>query len=265
VLLSISPIELMTSSRIWTDDLLTFCVTTAFLLYYIAGERRNIVLSFLAGIFGGLAILTKPSGNTVIVIILAYELLKGRIFAKEFFAFLLSCVLLSMPWHWQMFRTYGSVFYLPISTQPDLLSQDWFKFVFNRPWYMYLVNPPVQTPLFFLAYAGALSIFTRCKNEQERLKRDNKIFLLLWTVIFIASFLMTKVGREMRYILPAYPAIALLSGAVLEAVENKLGKMFGGPVGSALVILAILLCSWWSVSLGFKYISSNLAEIVMPL
>lgn len=268
ILLSISPIELLSSQRIWTDDMLAFFITAAFILYYLSRQKQNFVLASLAGICAGLAILTKPSGNIVIFIILAYELYrfwKDRVFNKMFVAFFIACILVSLPWHWQVLKIYGSLFYLPVLTQPELMNQPWFKFVFNRPWYMYLVNIPVQTPLLFFVYIAIFGIFKRCPNDEARAYRDKKVFLFIWIAMFLISFLIVKVGRELRYMLPAYPAITILSAEVLGTIQKKLNGKFGHRIGNLIVIVMIVLCGWWSVSIGWEHVFKNLAVIKRPL
>ncbi|OGW75832.1 MAG: hypothetical protein A2Z72_04175 [Omnitrophica bacterium RBG_13_46_9] len=255
MLLSISPIELMTSQKIWADDILAFFVAAALISYYLGKERRNLPLIFMAGSCAGLAALTKPSGSIVILVVLVYELLEKRVFSKQFMVFLVTAVLVPLPWYLQVLKTYGSFFYSPASIQERLSGPDpWFKFVIDRPWYMYLVNTPFQTPLFILVYPVIFGLFGKCVDEKAKAERKKKIFLFVWITMFLMSFLMSKVGKELRYILPAYPAIAILSAGLLETVQKKLDSRFGYHIGSLTAIVAIILCTWWSVSIGWHYL-----------
>lgn len=264
-LLSMSPIELLSSQRIWADNMLAFFVIAALILYYLASDKENLVLAILAGVAAGVAILTKPSGNILILIIPAYELYKKRILNKRLAVFLVTCGLIAIPWHWLIWKTYGSLFYMPMSTQPELIHHPWFKMVLNRPWFMYFVNVPVQTPLLLFVYPAIFTTFKNWNDKKREPQRNKKIFLSIWIAMFLAAFLLFKVGRELRYILPAYPAIAILSGQALGAIEEKLAGKFGSRIASGIAITAIVLCAFWSAGVGLSYVFRNLALIKLPL
>lgn len=277
ILLSISPIELLSAQRIWADDLTAFFVTLAILFYCLGKQRRSHILASLAGIAAGLSALSKPTGNIVFLIILAYEIwLAGKdtwkieclvraVFNKATLSFLVSFILVILPWHLQILKAYGSVFYFPALSYPELINQNaWFKFVFNRPWYMYLVNIPVQTPLLFLVYPAVFGIFKRYPGSQDRANRDKKVLLLIWILMFLFLFSVGKLNKEMRYMLPAYSAIAILAAEVLETIQRKLNAKLSPVVVNLVIGAMIILCAWWSVSLGLSHVFINSVAIKMP-
>ncbi|MFH1767777.1 MAG: phospholipid carrier-dependent glycosyltransferase [Candidatus Omnitrophota bacterium] len=265
MLLSFSPIPLLTSQRIWADDMLAFFILMAFILYYLARERRNTFLSVLAGVCCGLAILTKPNGNVAIFIILIYSLWKDRKFTKILLAFLGPCLIFAFLWYLQLFKTYGSFFYMPMFKQDYYGgNHPWFDFVLNRPWYIYIVNTVAQTPLFFFMYLAVPVVFKRSISEEVRKDKDKKLFLLLWIFLFILVFIISKVGRESRYILPAYPAIAILSAEVIFTIQKKINKVLSRYLGTFIVVIAITASSFWSLSVGWNYVMKNRAIVKVP-
>jgi len=276
ILLSVSPIELLSSQKIWAEDMLSFFVIVAVFLYYIGKERNSYLLSFLSGIGAGLAALTKPSGNITLLIILGYEAYYNlHVFFKPktvlrltnkriILVFLGSFILISIPWYYQIFRNYSTLFYMPHLIKPELLNQvPWFKFVFNRPWYMYLINIPFQNPILFLIYPSIIWIFIQRSNVCEG-TREKKIILLIWIAAFFICFWTAKVGRELRYILPAYPAIALLSAEFLNSIQKRLGHKSNPFIVNIVVITIIIFSGWWSIRIGLSHVLNNLALIIMP-
>jgi len=276
ILMSISPIDVLSSQKIVTDDMLSFFVAAAFLLYYMSRREKSIGLALAAGISFGLATLAKSSGNIVLPAILIYEAWKyaqsryvstcgaARAFDRFFLIFALVGVLLAIPWHLHIAQTYGTLYHYPAASQTNLLQTDpWFSFVFNRPFYMYLINIPAQTPLLFLVYPAIFGIFMRRipKTEQEK---DCMILLSIWIVVFLLSLVWSNIGRELRYMLPAYPAIAALSANVMERLRGWINSKFGYHLGTLCILAALALCGWWSIHLGLTHVLENAAEIRFP-
>jgi 4-amino-4-deoxy-L-arabinose transferase-like glycosyltransferase len=112
-----------------------------------------------------------------------------------------------------------------------------------------------QFPLYLL---GCVSIFTFFIKKRDR---DAKFFLISWFAaifLFLSLFLWCK---EDRYMLLAYPAIAILSGLALVKLERALNeKLFlsGYFVSSVLIILTGL----WALKLSslFTFFSTDLMK-----
>jgi hypothetical protein len=65
--------------------------------------------------------------------------------------------------------------------------------------------------------------------------------------------------------LPTYPAIAVLSAEILELIQKKLNNERNRYIGNLLVWFAIILCAWWSLSIGLDNVFRNAGIIKMPL
>jgi 4-amino-4-deoxy-L-arabinose transferase-like glycosyltransferase len=265
-LVSISPVEILSAQNIWPDTMLSFFVLGAFTLYYFGTHRSSTPLILLSGVAAGCASLIKPSGLCVILVIVLFELWRRRIKERAFWVFFITTILVAFPWYLLFAKTYGSLFYIPMARDPQLAQRyQWFDFVLHRPWYMYLVNMPVHTPLLVLVYPAIFGVFRKCANSEGTLSRDKRVLLFLWITVCLSVLLSFKVGRELRYMLPIYPAIAVLSAEFLERLEHSLNRIFKNRLGSIMAKTMLVACGLWGIAIGVKSIHIGLGEILFPL
>jgi hypothetical protein len=261
---SVSPIELMAAHRIWTDDMLSFFVAASFLVYLLFRDRNLFRAGLLSGILAGLAMLVKPSANIMILIALCFEFLNNGIFKKHLFGFICGALALSAPWHAAIYRTYGTLYHFPALNYPELVKTNpWFAFVFNRPWYMYPVNTVYQMPLYALCVLSPAKLIKKHSRDESEKKAIE--FLLIWCAVFLIVLLANNMNKELRYILPVYPAIAVLSALVLADLRKILSSKFNVITGYAVTAVLFALCAFWSARIGLDFVYKNLAAIKLPL
>lgn len=267
-MIAISPIEILCSQKLWADSMLSFFVILGVVLFFIARRQHNWLYALLAGVAVGIATLTKQSGGFVAIAIFGFHLwanrasLRGKgiirvLFDKNIVSFALAIFIVTLPWFYVVTKTYGLPWYQP--HQPGIADNvDWFRLISSRPWYTYLVGIPYQVPLFVLLYPGIITLI------RDRDKRDAGIFLLIWLLVFVIIFHFYLRGKEHRYMLPVYPAIAIFSAFFLDKVRKIVNNRVKFPMGEAMVIILIILCACWSVRIGLLHVFSNQALIRMP-
>ena len=144
-IMAINPISIMTSQKIWADDMLSFFVGLSFLLYALGIRHRKDYLYFLAGLSCGVGVLAKQTGGYLCFALLYFIVLVeapkkslrdflAGLFARKYLYFVLGVALVTAFWFWEVYRTYGDPLFLP--WQKDLPGQDitgWFQHLSSRP------------------------------------------------------------------------------------------------------------------------------------
>lgn len=267
--LSVNPVELITSAKIWADDMTAFFVTSSVLIFYLSQKKEKLYLSAIAGIFGGLALLSKPSGGLIALAISGYVIFsKGReilrnpllIFDKNLFVFGVFMTLTTLPWFLTLFKTYGSFLYKPKVGVASQTSH--FLMVSKRPWYLYIVGIPYIMPIFAFVYPMILLIF------KDKFESKENLLLVLWFLVFCVVFSDMR-GKEHRYMLPAYPALALLSAQFLERLREEISRLAGLKelsefYGDVSLLGIVLPLAYYSLKLGWEYVVLRVALILKP-
>lgn len=244
LMLSLTPVELVVASKIWADTTLAFFVVMAAVFYFLSIRRNNIIFALLSGICAGTAFLTKVTGGFIILAIILHHFWVNRsglkkidrffgiFFDAKIIVIIFTAAIIICPWLLSFHKSHAlSAPKIPVTANNIT---PWVVSIGQRPWYMYAVNMLFQFPLYLL---GCISIFTFFINKKNR---DEKFFLISWfaiIMVFLSFFLWFK---EDRYMLLAYPAIAILSGLALVKLERILNdKLFlsGYFVSSILIIL----------------------------
>ncbi|NQT46732.1 MAG: glycosyltransferase family 39 protein [Candidatus Omnitrophica bacterium] len=269
-LLAISPIEILASQKVWADTMVSFFVVLAAVLFIASIRRDSLFFAFFAGVSCGIATLAKMSGIFFLIAVAIFHIWMHRekrlswmaffefLFDKRVLLFCAGLILTTLPWFNMVQAVYKSPLYMP--HQLGLKDTNyWFKVISNRPLYTYLVGIPAMVPIYILVYpALARGLFKERQNIGE-------IFLAIWILVYM-GLLMTRFGSniEHRYVLPAYPAIAILSSKILFGLESYLNRRFRPPAGGLCAILLITICGIWSVWLGLIHLFSNAALIRIP-
>ncbi|MDD5355721.1 MAG: phospholipid carrier-dependent glycosyltransferase [Candidatus Omnitrophica bacterium] len=287
--LSLTPTELMTANKIWADDMTAFFVTLAVIFYLYAFKNNKPFFSLLAGFSCGLSILSKMSGIYIVFVILLFHIsehknkkvtvdnVKDFLFDRNILYFLAGIFITSAWW----FNLYYSNFdirwtksYFTINEQWDA-AKNWnmfFNTVSNRPWFSYFILVPFQFPLYSLSYI-LIPLFilrNKFKAVSSFIKSEEVIylkFLIIWmAVVFV--FLTLKPGKELRYMLIAYPAISILSVYCLnlfyERVEG-VGMGFDSNLKRTIFICVILLSLFFSLKIALPRILFRADIIPIPL
>lgn len=220
------------------DVTCSFFILMSLYFYYLASEEISKVKLVWAGVFVGFAVLTKGVVGLLPLGILALwefaGLIKHRLkpsevvvaAAKLFIVFLTSLVVF-LPWHLKMYQTHGQLFvntYLGyhVLSRATLETEDK-----TGPIYWYLIVIKVAMRLWFVALVPAFgyALFSLIKNKANQ---RNLCLILLWSLVIFALFSLSK-SKLVWYIMPIYPALAILVGyfyaVVLAFVDQKLSRL----------------------------------------
>ncbi|MFC1755413.1 glycosyltransferase family 39 protein, partial [Thermoproteota archaeon] len=262
--LSLTPIELVVANKIWADDMTAFFAVVAVIFYFRAQRCDKPIFALLSGLICGLSILTKMSGLYMIIVILVFHALEHQnskvnpsnlikfLFDKNIFLFLAGVLIMS-GWWIQLFYLgggfKGSVSYVFKVNETSSAVRAWnqyFQASSSRPWFSYFVLVPFQFPLYFLSYCLILIFFLKKHFKAFGdlfLENVSHIkFLIVW-VIVVFIFLSLKPGKELRYMLIAYPAISILSAYCLDVLYKKISsKVSGVNVKRQGLLFALIIC-----------------------
>lgn len=269
-LMAISPVDLLTSQKVWADDMTAALAALGAFLYCLAVKKNYLLLALAGGISCGLSIITKQNGAIIPVVIVAWHFISNldRLFKKESFLsvvfdkrlmlFAAGIALSTAYWFFKIFSAYGDLLYRPSQENlAEVAKTDWFKFVQSRPKHLYLLGIPYQNPIFGLAYIAPLwPLFG---------KNDNKNFLLPVAWLILSFCLAYKfMGGEERYMLPAYPALAILGAFVANEIRVFLDGISKSSLGTIVLLAALMISFMWSPPIGLDVVFHGGALIVKP-
>ncbi|MDD5070825.1 MAG: glycosyltransferase family 39 protein [Candidatus Omnitrophica bacterium] len=271
-MIAVNPVSIMTSQKIWADDMLTCFMTVSILFFLIAIEKKLYWYSFLSGTGCGLAFLAKQSGGAVFISLLLFAgitliiqlINKTERFKTKPLALLINLslfsagfLLISGFWLVKTYQVYGNIFWQP--SRKGVIVKDptgWLRAIYARPkpWRFFLTGIPYLCPLFFPAF---LSLKDFVKSLYKKTNRDY-CFLFIWVnIIIFYYFLGIKMGwQEHRRLLPIYPLLAVLSGHYLNKLviyTGKLDKLFGTPkIKETLLVILFFIYAFWAVPKGIE-------------
>ncbi|MBI4335630.1 MAG: hypothetical protein HY589_03135, partial [Candidatus Omnitrophica bacterium] len=207
----------------------------------------------------GLAAVTKPAGLFIIIIIVFYIFLTGfkwRVFvfdltsARELAIFCLSAISICGFWYAKITSVYGSPWYMPYQEGIEKTS-GWFAMLSRRPRYGQFYYFVYLSPIFILFYFEILISLSKRYFTPERL------LCLIW--FFLAALFLTLIpAKEERYMLSAYPPIAILSSVAMERIRRKLNAALRiQPVGDIVIILIVAMTCVWSIKTGLGVVFDN--------
>jgi 4-amino-4-deoxy-L-arabinose transferase-like glycosyltransferase len=214
------------STRANIDSTLTF-FTTASLLCFIAWDRsrqerkdQEASSKLLVGFYAGMAFATLAKGPVgfilPLLVSLVYLLLqrdwKGLRRMKLPIGMLLMIVLV-LAWYVPAVLRGGKAYLHETLFLQSLarFSQGWAK---GQPIYYYLYNFPIS----FLPWAiflPAAFIYGGFKERKE--KRQEYLFLFAWFGVMFVFFSLSK-GKRALYLLPLFPAAAILVGKLWDGL-----------------------------------------------
>lgn len=272
-LLAISPIDLITSQKLWADDMTAALTLLAALLYLLSVEKKTALAAFAAGVSCGLAAVTKQSGAFLIFVVIIWHFtcnsstvfrekgFAGVVFDRYLLLFGVGAALTAGYWFTRIWVVYGSPAYMPYQAGiAQTAKTAWFGTVGGRPRILYLAGIPYQNPLFTLAYLSPIWLWLDRKNARKTL------FLIVWIAVFLYIFQIYRGGggKEHRYMLPAYPAFAVLGAYVANRLRTFIDNRCGLPAGSVLLVLALIASAFWSAPMGLKVVIYNKALLFKP-
>jgi len=263
------------SQYIQMDQVLSFLMTGAMALFFLAREstlRRKGTLLAAAGALMGLAFLTKgPVGLVVPAAAMGVYLLAVRdwrwVFRKEVAWMAAAFLLAAAPWYLGLALTgHGQVlsdFFIRHNLER---ATDPFNHV--QPFWYYL--PRLFSDLFPWSLFLPAAFFAPVRNETER---RGRLFAAVW---FGAVFLLFSAAGSKRgvYLLPLYPAAALLLGKFWdEVLSGEVSTFLKRWARGALAFLGAFLCAGflaisgvaaWAARSG-KYLAESPALVPLGL
>ncbi len=245
-ILAVTPLDVLAAGRVWADTLTAALVFGAIVFHERSLEKNSFREAAAAGIFAGLAILSKGSAILFPALALLWAAVTRRGFLRAVLLTLCAFAV-AAPWFWTLWKTYGHPLYFPpFPENASGAAGEWFRYVKNRPWYLYPVNLVFQNPLFIFLAAGA--ILTRKLDAPPAARR-----LWGWAVLLLLFLIFRWPGREERYWLPAYPALAILAGWGVDFVRRGLEtrRRHTGNLFVTVLFVAVLL---WNHGLIHAYL-----------
>lgn len=265
-LLMISPVQILASRRVWADTTLSFFVTFSILLFYLYLARKKNIFLISSSIVFACALLVKSSAViTIMPILVLYCVYKENLqenFLKKYLdlaVYFAIIFVITLPWYKNVMQVFGNPFFIPSQEGISKISW-WFVYLKSRPWYTYLLGIPYQIPLYSLGYISIC--FLLFKKE----KRKEEIFLGVWFLSYLSvlMYLISKseiLGPEHRYMLPAYPALAILSSNLINNIRIFLNKRFNAIISTSIITLLIGLCAVWSLNIVFEFGGFDIIQV----
>ena len=243
VVLATGPEFIVLSRSVMHDISLAFFITLALSFFFIAfstGHRRgvNLVL-FYASL--GFAVLAKgPIGLLLPGLIIGlFLLVKGRLaFLKE----------MSLGWGALVFLAVAAPWYVLISIRNEdyvsyfFLKQNFGNFLSkvqaHHPEHFYYFVPVLLGGMLPWSFFVPLAVVRPLRQGLRNLD-DGVLFLLLWfSVIFF--FFSAANSKLATYILPAFPAVALLVGRLWDEMMTTAAAGLRKGIGWSLAPLPVL-------------------------
>jgi transcriptional regulator with XRE-family HTH domain len=272
-LMAISPIDILASQKIWADDMAAFFATLAIILYILGVDRKRPLFAFIGGVSCGLSAITKQTGAFIIFVIIIWHFIANAdslfkkesflkvIFNKYLMLFSVGVIVSSGYWFFKVTSVYGNPFYLPHQENiGQVAKEEFFRIVGKRPRYVYFIGIPYQNPLFGLAYISFIWLWVDKKRSKKSL------LLIIWIAVFlyILSVYLGSGGKEHRYMLPAYPAFAILGAYVANRIRLFMDRVIGFRIGTILLILILVISAKWSITMALNVVAYDGPLILKP-
>ncbi|MBF0254581.1 MAG: glycosyltransferase family 39 protein, partial [Candidatus Omnitrophica bacterium] len=144
-ILAFNPVSLLTSYRIWTEDVMTVFILASVLIYWYFFHRRNTLGVFVAGVLLGYAVLTNQKSLLLVPLICVHAVLTHKqklwnfkkihhvLLNREAVFFVLGVLLISWTWFDLMNHVYRQPFYQPTSVTEESQAAEWIRLLRTRP------------------------------------------------------------------------------------------------------------------------------------
>jgi len=230
-------------SRLATLDIpLTFFSLASIYFCILSEDSKNNKFSILSGVFFGLALLTKQLSALVIpIILISYFLLTKKnirfLFTKRFTLFWLTGFFIFVPWLISMYINFGSNFwdnyfvyhvFERMTETIEFHSESYFYY------FSYLIENEHVFWIFLLPFAVSLCFLGAIRKQ---MKGDILILVWILAILGIFSFAQTKL---FWYIIPVFPAFAILLSKFLNAYFKKMRFLGIIPILTLIVFSMIL-------------------------
>jgi 4-amino-4-deoxy-L-arabinose transferase-like glycosyltransferase len=240
---------------------LTFFITAAFVLFWLGQSEKRSVYIFLSWAAMALAVLTKgpigiilPLGAMCVYILLSRQFSIIRA-SKPISGFLIFLAI-TLPW-----------FILVSLKNPDFFS---FFFV-NQNIQRYAISDEHNKPIYYfivVILAGALPWTLMLPSAVQEIRKRpiprEMLYLLVWFFLILLFFTPSR-SKLATYVLPCFPALALMMGYVFrtDRVMKKWPLTIAGLVWMCVGIALMLFPTL--VSTGTVHISSAGGETIAQI
>ena len=277
---SINPINLITSQKVWADDMITFFITLTVLIFITAIRKKIPLIALFAGLTCGIATMAKQSGILMVPAIWFILILLNRKNIRDiksllivslngyFLLFSLGFLISTAFWFYKVYQVYGNPLFM-VDTG-NVVSTDktgWFNKLASRPHPLVLfpIGIPYLSPILALAYLSIKNFVENIKKVNlENILNNGFIILWCWVLNFFILFIMLALIKEHRYMLPIYPALAILSAYYLDRIRKFVGNKISTLVGETLAIALLILTAFWSIPMGQNIILNGDALLLKP-
>ena len=230
-------------SRNGTLDIMaaSFVILT---LYFFWKARKEPRFWKISGIFLGLTFMTKNVVAVIPLLIMgifaaleiSFERNLKKYPSKSLLLFILCSLLVILPWHLIMLLIHGQ----------DFIGEYFFYHILARtrgieghskPWFWYFIVLQHWGRFWYLLFLGAIYLLAGFIVRDGIKKHKPGFFLFLWFFLAFLIFSISKSKIEW-YIIPLYPAMALLIGGFCSSFL----KYFGPVKRLWLVGLFVIFC-----------------------
>lgn len=259
------------------DMPLTFFVAAAFYCFILFEKNKRPVFYFLIPVFTALALLIKgPVGLVLVVLVLLIYTTWNKSFFKYFnlklILLLILFLVVAAPWFIVEYQILGKPFAdIMVGTNlgrffhpTDSIGNDPTANTASPQYDFYSYF--LQLFILFVPWSGFLypALFSEIKKQENR-------FILSWALGIIVFFSISLNYKISRYILPAYPALAIIISSYL--VEPRSSPCEAGSFAgslkvskwiTALLIIPLLVIGTVYMILSFPAQQQAYQPIVLP-
>jgi 4-amino-4-deoxy-L-arabinose transferase-like glycosyltransferase len=239
------------SQYVQMDQMLSFLMAGSLVLFFCAKETAGpgALLMVLSGVLMGLAFLTKgPVGVVVPAAAMGVYLLAVKewrwIFRREIAWMAAACAVVAAPWYVSLAFTGHQAVLADFFIRHNL-DRATDPFNHAQPFWYYL--PRLFSDLFPWSLLLPAAFAAPVRNELER---RGRLFATVW---FAAVFVLFSAAGSKRgvYLLPLYPAAALLTGKLLdEVLSGGAPPAFRRWTRVVMGFLGIFLCAAFVAAAG---------------
>ena len=250
----ISPTSIFATHRLMPDTVFTLLAFIALTACYYAQVQRRFFPAVLSGIFLGLSLLLK---NAALLLVLPMAVMpflvtdSARKGVRGFFGFrsivmFMTALVIVLPWYSLVTAHYGR----PVVALVQAASgtAEWFVRLNARPWYTFLVDIPYQMPFYLAGYFAVGSVLWGWRKAPGLDRMMTFIFLSFLAGMTLITVRDDMLGPENRYMLPAYPFLALLAA---ERVNRIRRNLISRGTRAALILFSVfIVVTVWSVCIA---------------
>ncbi len=233
------------------DIPLTFFVTLSLCFFLFFARREKYLFLYLFWLSLSLAVLSKGLVGVILpgLIVLFYTIFAKKLALLSKKSFWIHCVLglliflaVAAPWHIVEYIRHGK----------DFINEYFVIRTFGR--YLYPVDSPTNIPnpkwvylpnvfVFFLPWCIFFPVAFIYASKKLFQKSASSLFVLLWFIIIFCFFSFSSGRKLPKYILPSFPALAIMVGNFwrnyLENFKDRF--LFKGMFFSSLVSLIFVI------------------------